>query len=87
MFSVEAMIAKNDQGTAVKILKDMLKTDPKNADLHYRIAVIAKRHWKNYDQARDEFLLAIECDPNHALSLFALADLYKNQVFILALII
>eukprot|EP00485_Elphidium_margaritaceum_P005010 CAMPEP_0202692936 /NCGR_PEP_ID=MMETSP1385-20130828/7189_1 /ASSEMBLY_ACC=CAM_ASM_000861 /TAXON_ID=933848 /ORGANISM="Elphidium margaritaceum" /LENGTH=1069 /DNA_ID=CAMNT_0049348545 /DNA_START=13 /DNA_END=3222 /DNA_ORIENTATION=+ len=78
-FSVEAMIAKNDQGTAVKILKDMLKTDSNNAGLHYRIGVIAKRHWKNFEQARDEFLAALECDDGHVLSVWALADLYKNQ--------
>ena len=77
MFSVEAMNAKDELGTAAKILKDMIKSDPTNAELHYRLAVIAKRQWKNFEQAKDEFLLAVKHDPNHALSLFGLADLYK----------
>merc|ERR1712228_736476 len=80
LFSVEAMNAKDELGTGAKILKDMIATDPTNSELHYRLAVIAKRQWKNFDQAKDEFLLAIKYDSNHALSLFGLADLYKNQL-------
>eukprot|EP01084_Bolivina_argentea_P129071 228029_1 len=79
LFSAEAMIAKDDLGTAIKILKDMIKTDEKNADLHFKVGKIARQKWKNFEQARDAFQLAVKYDPNHTLALFALADLQKNQ--------
>ena len=77
---VQAMLSKDDPGTAVRILKGLIAKDPTNPDYHYEIGFIARVKWSNFDQARDEWKLTLEHSNNkHELAMFSLALLYKDK--------
>jgi len=77
--AVDSLLAIADISAAAKLLNEAIKILPESPDLHYRLGVIAKVSFKNYQQAKEEFLLAIKYNPNDGAALFALAMSYKND--------
>ena len=77
---LEKAIKKIDEeefDEAEKMLKDIVKNDPKNSEAFHNLGVIEMSRWK-YNDAVKYFKKASELDPKSFQSPFLIADCYRN---------